>query len=191
MSFQQADDIICLFHSLLHRDSLREDVHAGVNSGSHGTVNIFCVERIGDQTSGSIAPQSHTDHGKVHAVRRHGLPVNGVVLTGPVLIGRDVNAKPGFICSAHIVQPITVPDKVSLRQAVVVHTVIEGDLISVIAHIAIRVHPRIRPGGRGGRVAVRVLGRARLRGTLLRTVDHGNGRSAKVPHITLDRHILQ
>ena len=149
MAFQKADDVVCLLHRLLNGNGLGENIDTGIDSGSHRTVNVLGVKRVGGQTAGRIPPQSHANHGKVHTVRSHSLPVNGVVFAGTVLIGRDIDAETSLVLPAHIGQPVTVPDKVPLRQAVAIHAVVERYLIPVVADIAVGIHPGIVPGGRG------------------------------------------
>ena len=186
VALQQADDKVRLLDGLLHGDGLGEEVDAGLDARRHGPVNILGVESILHDAAGAVAPQADPHHGELHAVGLGGLPVDGVVGAGPVLIGGHVDAEAGPVVVTGIdqaVRTVRVPHEISLGEAVPLHPGVDGDLLVAVCQIL--------PCGLRGRVHVAGLdGRRLLR--LLRPLgevrDHG---AAEVPYRAPDGHVLQ
>ena len=185
---QQPQHKVGLFHGLLHGDGLGKEIYAGLDPRRHGALDILPVILVRVDLSGGGAPQADADHDEFHAVSSYGLPVNGVVLAGPILIGGHVDAEAGVKITAQIFQPVAVPGKVPVIQAALLHTLIDWDLLPVVGK---------GPLGIAGDIdllrleAGLLFFRLLLRRRLLVFLSPGGFHTAEIPDAALQGHILQ
>ena len=190
MALQQLQDELRLLDGLLHGDGLGEEVHAGLDARRHGAVDVLGVEGVLQDGAGAVAPQADPHHGELHAVGPGGLPVDGGVLAGPVLVGGHVDAEPGVIVPAGIEQPVRmvrVPHEVPLGEAAALRPGVDGDLLAAVGDILPRgLRGGVDLAGVDARPVLRLLGVLRPSAG-----DLGDLHGAEIPHAALDGDVLQ
>ena len=97
VGLQFLEDKISLLHRLFLGERLREEVHAHVNPGCLGALDVSHKEFIQRQLPGDIAAIAQADDGKLNACFLHLLPVDFT------LVGRDVDAGNAFAGVALII----------------------------------------------------------------------------------------